>query len=54
MFLIALVAWSLLGGLLYLFVLTMTDSESLALIVAGLTGVVGGCTSAHLLHHRDS
>ena len=49
MFLVALIIWSLLSLLLYLFVAFMTGSETLALLVAGLTGVVGGCTSAHLM-----
>ena len=51
---IALVAWSVLGGLLYFFVVLTTGSEPLAWAAAGLTGLVGGCTTAHLLRRHDS
>ena len=52
-FIASLIIWSLLGGLLNLFVILTTDSKTLALVAAGLTGLVGGCTTAHLLRHKS-
>ena len=52
MFFIALGAWSVVGGLLYLFVGLMTGSEALDFIIAGLTGIMGGCTTAHLMRRK--
>ena len=51
-FIVSLIVWSTLGALLFLFVWTMTGSEAFGFITAGLTGLVGGCTSAHLTRRQ--
>ena len=44
----SLILWSLLGGLLSLFVEAMTGSTTLGYTVAGLTGLVGGYTTSRI------
>ena len=49
----ALILWSVLGGFLCLFVDAMTGSDALGLTVAGLTGLVGGWTTASIMRQPD-
>ena len=49
----SVILWSLLGGLLCLFMEAMTGSTTLGYTVAGLTGLVGGYTTARLMRQPD-
>lgn len=52
-FIASLILWSVLGGFLCLFVQAMTGSTTLGFIVAGLTGLVGGYTTASIMRQPD-
>ena len=45
--------WSIVGGIVWAFVDSTTGFDDAAWVVAGLTGLVGGWTTAHLMRQQD-